>query len=262
MILDQIVQSKRRQLVKEKKSHPLHTYKDQIKEAPPTRDFAGVLQLNASGIIAEVKRASPSQGVFRSDFDPLALARTYIEEGVACLSILTERDFFLGKDQYLADIRKISPLPILRKDFIIDPYQIYQSRALGADAILLIVSILTPDQLVEFQEIARSLGLQCLVEVHTLDEVHQAVAAGARLIGINNRDLTTFQTDLAVTSHLLPHIPPGIIVVSESGISTGKDAAYLKSLGAQGLLIGQALVESEGLAATIDHLKGGDHDCH
>lgn len=213
---------------------------------PPPRDFAAALRLPGRvAIIAEVKKASPSRGVLRRDFNPAALARTYAENGAAAISVLTERFYFLGDWRHLKTVRSAVDIPVLRKDFIFCEEQVAESRLLGADAILLIAAVLRDDQLERLLEFADQKGLQCLVEVHDEKELERAVSAGACIIGINNRDLWTFETDLSVTERLAPMVPQGCTIVSESGIQTPEDIERVRQAGVHAVLIGEALVREE-----------------
>lgn len=210
---------------------------------PPPRDFAAALRLpDRIAIIAEVKKASPSKGVLRRDFNPAALARTYAENGAAAISVLTERFYFLGDWRHLKSVRSAVDIPVLRKDFIFCEEQVTEARLLGADAILLIAAVLRDDQLKHLLEFAAQKGLQCLVEVHDERELQRAVSCGARIIGINNRDLRTFQTDISVTERLAPMVPEGCTIVSESGIHTPEDIQRVSKAGAHAVLVGEALV--------------------
>ncbi|MDK2934898.1 MAG: indole-3-glycerol phosphate synthase [Clostridiales bacterium] len=202
MILDKIVAHKRNQIERQKKAVSIDELKEKLKSSniPKTRDFYSALNKpDALSIIAEVKKASPSKGIICHNFEPIKIAHTYFQNNVEAISVLTEQEFFMGSDDYLYQIRQNVPTPLLRKDFIVDCWQIYQSRLLGADAILLIVSILTDEQLKKFQIIANILGMQCLVEVHDEKELERALLTNARIIGINNRNLKTFETSLATT---------------------------------------------------------------
>ncbi len=213
--------------------------------APPPRDFHGALA-DPSGLslIAEVKRRSPGAGAIRPDLDPVALAERYAGGGARALSVLTDGPWFQGALEDLTRIRERVTLPCLRKDFVLDPVQVHEARAAGADAILLIVRILDDGALRELRVLAESLGMGVLVEAHDGGEVERAVASGARILGINNRDLATFVTDLQVTLDLLPAVPPEVVLVSESGIRTGGDAARLAARGVDAILVGEALVRT------------------
>ena len=207
-------------------------------------------------IIAEVKKASPSAGVIRPDFDPVAIARTYERHGADCLSVLTDQQFFQGQLKYVADARDATALPVLRKEFILDRYQLLESRAAGADAVLLIAEILPGDRLKTLFDEATALDLHVLVELHDADQLSRVIDCGATLIGINNRDLRTFDTRLDHTLQLLPRIPPGPIVVSESGIKTNADIRRLEAAGVKAVLVGESLMRAPDIGAALDELRG------
>jgi indole-3-glycerol phosphate synthase len=207
-------------------------------------------------LIAEVKKASPSKGVIREDFDPVKIARTYEESGASCLSVLTEKKFFQGRLGYLDDIGKDVRLPLLRKDFIIDEYQIYETRTAGADALLLIVACLGHHQLEDYLGLAGRLGLDVLIEAHTYKELDRVLLTGARLVGINNRDLATFKVDLQTTLELLKDIPDDCIVVSESGINTREDVLMLHKAGVDAILVGESLMREKDIGKKVKELLG------
>ena len=257
MILDTIVAHKRIELENNKQRMPLDTLKRKVRDLPPTRDFRAALSVpNCVHLIAEVKKKSPSKGIIREDFDPVGIARIYAENGASAISVLTDQEFFAGELAYLSAIREAVTLPLLRKDFTIDPYHIYQARLAGADAILLIVSILTLAQLREFTEIAQNLGLASLVEVHTEAELELALTAGAEVVGINNRDLKTFHTDIVTTFRLKTSIPTHKIVVSESGINTHSDVMKLEAAGINAILVGESLMRSPNIGNKVRELLG------
>lgn len=243
MILDDIVASKRSELAVQKQAMPLAQLQDMEffhTEPPP---FLNTLrEWPGRAIIAEVKKASPSKGVIRSNFDPVFLAQTYATHGAAAISVLTERRFFQGSLEYLRLIRAQVPLPLLRKDFLFDPYQVYEARAFGASAILLIVAILSDEQLIELSGVAATLGLDCLVEVHDEAELQRALACGAQLVGVNNRDLRTFHTTIETSQRLVPLIPAGVTVVSESGLSRHEELTQLEAQGVRAFLIGETFM--------------------
>ncbi len=223
--------------------------------AQPARGFARALAQPGISLIAEVKKASPSRGVICADFHPAAIARTYEAAGAAAISVLTDEPFFQGKLAYLEEVRAVTSLPLLRKDFIIHPAQIYE--AVGrADAVLLIVAALDPAQLADFLALATACGLDTLVEVHDRAELEIALASQAPVIGINNRNLRTFQVDLGTTRALLPHIPTDRVVVSESGIRTAADVAQLRKAGVHAILVGESIMTSADPASTIHELLG------
>ena len=255
-ILDEIVAAKRVELARQQELMPLPALKEQIAARPAPLDLAAALGGGPVSLIAEVKKASPSRGLLCPDFDPVRLARTYADNGAAAISVLTDPRF-QGEPEHLSSIKAAGAsgtAPALRKDFIFDPYQVYEARAMGADAFLLIVAILAPAQLAELLALGRELGLSCLVEVHDAAELQTALAAGAAVVGINNRDLRTFQTDLATTEGLAPHIPPDKIIVSESGIHTGEHRRRLGQLGVNAVLVGEALVTAPDVAAKVREL--------
>jgi len=253
-MLDRIVAEKRKEVAQRKKSLPLSTLKERMAQCQAPLDFAAALSGDSTRLIAEVKRASPSRGVLCVDFDPVALAKTYARGGAAAISVLTEMKYFQGGLDHLVAIREEVRLPLLRKDFIFDPYQIYESRAYGADALLLIVAILSQEQLKELLSLSRSLSISCLVEVHNESEVERALSSGAEIIGINNRDLATFAVDINTTYRLRPLIPQERIVVSESGISRREDVEKLKEWGVRAVLVGEALVTAEDIPTKMKEL--------
>ena len=256
MILDQILAVKREEIARLKKEASLARLQDAIVGLLPTRDFRKAMSYRPCAIIAEVKRSSPSQGRIRKDFDPLRIAAIYEKHGAQAVSVLTDKQFFEGKGAYLAAIKKAIGLPLLRKDFIIDAHQIYESRILGADALLLITAILEQGQLQEYIELSEELGMAPLVEVHTKAELGKALAAGAEIIGINNRDLKTFSTDLKRTLELMPMIPADKVVVAESGIATRQDIELLLGAGVKCFLIGEALMRADDIGQKLAELLG------
>jgi indole-3-glycerol phosphate synthase len=250
MFLETIVKNKRAELVHLKREQPLSFLKERITESLPLRDFKGALtspsqtgEQAATRIIAEVKKASPSKGIIREDFNPVELARTFEENGAAALSVLTEKKYFQGNIDYLESIKRATALPLLDKDFIIDPYQIYQARMYGADAVLLIAAILTDDLLSGYLALTEKLGLSALVEVHTLDELKRVLPMHTPIIGINNRNLTTFQVTTKTSLELLNYIPEDTLVVSESGIHSKQEIIFLRERGIDAFLIGEALMK-------------------
>ena len=253
-MLEKIVADKKEELKQHKKAAPASEMEARIARRTGTLDFASALKGDGVRLIAEVKKASPSKGVLCPDFDPVALARTYADNGAAAISVLTEEKYFGGHLNHLSEIRMEVEIPLLRKDFIFDPYQVYESRACGADALLLIAAILEPEQLNELLSLSRELGLSCLVEVHNENELEAALHSGAQIIGINNRDLKTFSVDIGTTQRLRPLVPKDKTVVSESGISRRQDMAYLKELGVDAALVGEALLTAGDIAAKIREL--------
>ena len=233
---------------------PLSRLEERIAQRKAPLDFAFALGGDHTRLIAEVKRASPSRGLLRPDFNPVALARTYAQGGAAAISVLTEANYFDGSIDYLAAVREEVELPLLRKDFIFDPYQVYESRAYGADALLLIVAVLSQEQLAEFLALSHSLGLKCLVEVHSEGEVERALLSQAKIIGINNRDLNTFAVDINTTCRLRPLIPERRIVVSESGIRSRSDVEKLRGWGVNAVLVGEALVTASDIQTMVREL--------
>ena len=257
MILDSIVAHKREELKRDKERTPIQTLKRRIPNLPPTRDFGAALEApGAVNLIAEVKRRSPSKGVIREDFDPVEIAKIYAQNGASAISVLTDDRFFGGDLSYLSAIRDAVGLPLLRKDFTIDEFHIYQARAAGADAVLLIAAILTPEQLREFIGIAGRLNLGALVEVHTQAELEIALDVGAEIVGINNRDLRTFHTDIATSFRLRESIPDDKIVVSESGIHTREDVVRLGEANVNAILVGESLMRSTDIGEKVRELLG------
>jgi len=242
MILDEIVAVKRRQLELEKEERPLEFIRQELKPRE-IRDFEAALKGDGISIIAEIKKASPSKGVIVENFNHKEIAGIYEEINIDAISILTEKHFFKGSNEYLKEAREITTKPILRKDFIIDEYQIYEAYEIGADAILLIAAIL-PGRLKNLYHLASRLGLHVLIEVHNKEELEEALETGGRIIGINNRDLKSFQVSLKHTEELIKYIPTDKIVISESGISTAQDIKYLESLGVDAVLIGEAFMRN------------------
>lgn len=257
-ILDRIVADKRAELVAAKATEPVDDLKRRATDAPASRSLEQALRKPGVGLIAEVKKASPSRGLLRSDFDPETLARTYAEAGATAISVLTDNKHFQGSLDHLRGISEALPdgPPLLRKDFLFDEYQLYEARSAGADAVLLITAILEPALLSGLVAISRSLGMDSLVEVHDEPELERALAAGAEIIGVNNRDLRTFDVDLSTTERLAPLVPAGRIVVAESGIFSRDDIRRLAACGVQAVLIGEALVTEPDPRAKIQELFG------
>ncbi len=257
MILDQIVADNRLELETRKDSFPLEELRRVALEQPLPLDFASALRGERVQLITEVKKASPSRGVIRSDFNPAEIAQTYASNGASAISVLTEAKYFRGNINHLRDIRKAlgnKSLPLLRKDFIHDPYQVYESRAYGADSLLLIVAILRPEKLQELLRLSHELGMDCLVEVHDEAELKIALRSQAKVIGINNRNLRTFTVDLTTTERLRPLIPADRIVVSESGIKDRSDMEKLRKWGVDAVLIGESLLSAPNIAAKMKEL--------
>ena len=256
-ILKEIVAAKRLDVERLKVERPVALLEELIEEQPAPLNMAGALWGESVRIIAEVKRASPTKGLLRPSLDPSALATAYAENGAAAISVLTNEAYFQGSLADLDAVRAVSlPLrvPVLRKEFIFDPYQVYEARAHGADAILLIVAMLSLEQIGELLALSRSLQVQCLVEVHDEPELQTAVSAGAEIVGINNRDLRTFKTDLVVTERLAPMVPPGKIIVGESGISTREHVGRLRKAGVDAVLVGESLVTATDPGAKLREL--------
>jgi len=260
MILDEIVRSKRESLKQRKREMPLRELKRRCAGMTcRPLDFASALRGNDIALIAEIKKASPSKGVINADIDPVKLALTYAHNGAAAISVLTEEKYFNGSIDYLEAIRnsfdaeKIR-VPLLRKDFIFDPYQIYESRAYGADALLLIVAILDDDNLIKLINLSYTLSMKCLVEVHDKVELGRAVASGCRIIGINNRNLKTFAIDLHTTERLRPLVPDDRIVVSESGVKSRSDAEKLRKWKVNAMLVGETLSAADNVAQKMREL--------
>jgi indole-3-glycerol phosphate synthase len=257
-VLDRIVAHKREELAAVRAETSLEELRASLDGAPALRDFAGAIRLPGISLIAEVKKASPSRGVMREDFDHVALAGQYAEAGATAISVLTDEEHFQGTLAHLAAIRETLPEgpPLLRKDFIFDAYQLYEARYYGADAVLLIVAILEQDLLVELLLETRTLGMHPLVEVHDEAETERALAAGATIIGVNNRDLRTFEMDLSTSERLRPMVPVERTVVAESAIFTREDVRRLEACGIDAVLIGEALVTAPDPGAKIRELLG------
>jgi indole-3-glycerol phosphate synthase len=263
-ILEKIVWEKDREVASARERVSLEQLKKQVAELPATRDFLAALKAacRKPAVIAEVKKASPSKGVIREDFDPEAIARGYAAGGASCLSVLTDKQFFQGGFEVLVQVRQVVDLPLLCKDFILSPYQLYQARAAGADAALLIAAILTDADMAYLLKVARTLGLTVLVEVHDATELERVLALdGVQLIGINNRDLATFHTDLATTEGLMARYgeqvrAKGCLLVSESGLFSRDDLDRVQSAGADAVLVGESLMRQEDVTAALEGLIG------
>ena len=257
-ILDMIVERKKERLLLARLRKPLSELKAVIRDMETPRDFHGAIRRGAGPIrmIAEIKRSSPSKGLIRKDFDPVAIASIYERKAVDAVSVITEEDFFHGRLDFLPSVKKTVAMPILRKDFVFDEYQIYEARANGADALLLIASILGSSQASDYLHRARELRMSVLFEVHDSEELGKALETKARIIGINNRDLKTMIIDLATSVRLKKAIPDDRTVVSESGISRREDVIAIESAGIDAMLVGTCLMESEDIGAKIDQLRG------
>ena len=264
MYLDKIVATKIKEVEILSEAFSLAKVEREIAELPPTRGFRNALTIHRKrgmGLIAEVKKASPSKGLIRADFDPVAIAKGYESGGADCLSVLTDVDYFQGSGAYLQQVRKVVSLPLLRKDFIIDEKQIYEARLLGADAVLLIAAILTPSALSAFTDLAASLNLDVLIEVHDRKELEAVLDTGKAtdkhvLLGINNRNLRTFETSLHTTTELAALIPQGVPIISESGIAGPMDIEFLKGTRADGVLVGEYLMRQANVEVAIHDLLG------
>jgi indole-3-glycerol phosphate synthase len=250
-VLARILAYKRDEVAARKRARPLADIDRDAAAQQPPRGFLDALETTRDrpALIAEIKKASPSKGLIRADFDPAALARAYAEGGAACLSVLTDAPSFQGRDDDLAAARAATPLPVLRKDFMVDPWQIAESRALGADAVLIIMAAVDDDCASDLADAASAYGMDALVEVHDEAELERAAALDAQLIGINNRSLVSFETDLAVTERLAPRVPTDRLVVAESGIFTPVDIDRLKRAGAHAFLVGESLMRQPDVAA-------------
>ena len=248
-ILKKILARKREEIAERSASVSIDALKEQIETASPVRDFAAAmrakLDAGQSAVIAEIKKASPSKGVLREDFRPAEIAVSYEKGGAACLSVLTDRDFFQGSEAYLQQARNACNLPVIRKDFIIDEYQVYEARAIGADCILLIVAALDDAQLVALANLAEQLGMAVLVEVHDAEELERAKALKTPLFGVNNRNLKTFEVSLQNTIDLLAAMPDGCIVITESGIHAREDVMLMRSKRVNSFLVGEAFMRCE-----------------
>jgi indole-3-glycerol phosphate synthase len=243
-ILDKIIARKRDELVERRKKRSLHNLEQLVQIAAPVRGFAKSLSGRRPAVIAEIKKASPSKGIIRADFNPSQIAAQYEKAGAACLSVLTDIDFFQGNDLYIKEAQAVTKLPVLRKDFMIDPYQIIESRALGADCILLIVACLSDAQMNELYYVATKLKMDVLVEVHDRAELDRALELPTPLIGVNNRNLKNFQVSLNTTLSLSKYIPSDRLLVTESGINTPNDVALMQSQGIHTFLVGESMMRA------------------
>lgn len=258
-MLKEIFNHKRTEVLAQRASVPLHEIRLMAQDAAPSRGFRQALETASGvGLIAEVKKASPSEGVIRENFDPAEIATIYEQNGAHCLSVLTDEKYFQGSRENLQLAREATNLPILRKDFIEDPYQVYQSRAWGADAILLIVAHLTLGQVTDLMGLAFMLGMDCLVEIHDELEMQTALAAEANMIGVNNRDLSSMTTDLRNSLNLIPRFNSKALAISESGINTLDDVRRVANAGAQGVLIGTTFCRAEDIGHKVRQVMGTD----
>lgn len=257
-ILDRILQRKQEEVAERKQRASLADLLELAQAQETPRGFSAALKRQIDhkrpAVIAEIKKASPSKGLIRANFDPAAIASSYAEHGATCLSVLTDIDFFQGADSYLQEARKACHLPVIRKDFMVDPWQIAESRAIGADCVLLIVAALSPAQLQELAGAATELGLDWLVEVHNQAELEQALELKPDMVGINNRDLHTFKTSLNVTYNLLADIPDGVTVVTESGILVREDVEEMLQHGVYGFLVGESFMRAHDPGAKLQEL--------
>ena len=257
-ILKKILTRKRQEITERSASVNIQDLKARIQSVPPARGFTKAIETTIKqgnpAVIAEIKKASPSKGVIREDFDPVAIAQSYEKGGAACLSVLTDVDFFQGSDAYLQQVREACALPVIRKDFIIDSYQVYESRSIGADCILLIVAALDDAQLQELSSLATELAMDVLVEVHDEQELHRALTLNTTLIGINNRDLRTFEISLQTTINLLPQIPKDRIVVTESAIHTPQDVTLMRQHDVNAFLVGEAFMRADDPGSKLAQL--------
>ena len=259
-ILQRILARKHEEVLQRSQIRALDSVRARAANQPPTRGFVeAIRRKHAAGeaaVIAEVKKASPSKGLIRPDFDPAAIARSYQAGGAACLSVLTDVDFFQGSNRYLGEARGACELPVLRKDFIVDPYQVFEARMIGADCILLIVAALEDGPLIEMSNLAHELGMDVLVEVHDIDELERALQADCELIGVNNRNLRTFEVSLDTSLQLKDAVPPDRTLVTESGIATRDDVARLRSVGIDTFLVGESFMREPDPGAALQRMFG------
>lgn len=257
-ILERIVAARRQALAQAKQTTPAAKLEERAAAAPPPRDFATALRRDALNIIAELKKASPSRGLLRAHYNPAALAPALEAAGACALSVLTASEFFQGSLEDLQTVRKLVGVPVLRKDFLFDPYQLFEARAAGADAFLLIAAILSPTELRQLITLGKQLGMSALVEVHTCEELERALAAGAEIIGVNNRDLKSFTVDMETSLQLIEAIPDSCLAVSESGLRSHDDLKRLRAAGFDAFLIGEHLMQAAQPAAALKLLLTGE----
>jgi indole-3-glycerol phosphate synthase len=256
-ILDEIVAAKRREVALRRTAVSEADLERRLEAAPPVRDFRAALEASTGvRIIAEVKKASPSAGVIRADFDPVAIAQIYERHGAACISVLTDEPYFQGRLAYLSAIRAAVRPPVLRKDFLCDRYQLLEARVAGADAVLLIAEVLPGPELPALLRATEALGMTALVELHDADNLSRVLDAGARLVGVNNRDLRSFVTRLEHTLDLMPRVPSDCCLVSESGIRTRADVLRLEAAGVRAVLVGETLMAAPDIGRKLDDLRG------
>jgi indole-3-glycerol phosphate synthase len=254
-VLSRIIEHKLREVAEAKLRRPVEIVQQELVAAPPVRDYVAALRAKSDvALIAEVKKASPSAGIIRADFDPVQIAKTYEAHGAACLSVLTDEHFFQGSLDYLRAVRKAVQIPVLRKDFIIDRYQVLEARAAGADCILLIAECLDDCQLRDLYFYASELGMESLIEIYDPENLDRVLKLDPPLVGVNNRDLRTFVTDLDQTLRLAPRLPESTLLVSESGIRTRADVDRLKAGGARAMLVGETLMRSADIGQAVDEL--------
>lgn len=258
MILDEICDHKRAEVAARRKAVPREALEERLQTAKPPRDFRRALREPGMSLIAEVKKASPTKGTFLEDVDPIDIASAYEQGGARAISVLTDQKYFKGSLDDLTSVRRHVGLPCLRKEFIVDEYQVYEARAAEADAILLIARVLSDEQLKDYHAVAKSLGMACLVETHDASDIERSLKAGANIIGINNRDLTTFEVDFNTTLTLKKLVPGGHVLVSESGIRTRDHVKMLEDGGIDAILVGETLVTSGNIVQTIRELLGTD----
>lgn len=248
-ILNRILARKTEEIAASKQALSIDQIRQQLEKSSAPRGFLKSLREKQTGglaaVIAEIKKASPSKGVIREDFDPAQIAQSYARGGAACLSVLTDQDFFQGHNDFLVAARNACSLPVIRKDFIIDPYQVYEARALGADCVLLIVAALEDEALAELHALSSNLDMDTLVEVHDQSELERALCLDLDMVGINNRNLRTFETRLSTTLDLLDHIPEGCLVITESGIHSSEDVKLMRNHGVNGFLVGEAFMRAD-----------------
>jgi indole-3-glycerol phosphate synthase len=259
-ILKKIIKRKTEEVAERQRVTPAEVLNHSLSQASPVRGFVNAIaqkiSMGKAGVIAEVKRASPSKGIIREDFQPAEIAQSYAQAGAACLSVLTDIDFFQGADEYLQQARAACELPVIRKDFFIDPYQVYEARTLGADCILLIAACLSDEQMDELNGLAHNLGMDVLIEVHNVEELQRTLPLNNRLIGINNRNLRSFETSLETTIDLLKQIPDDRIVVTESGIHTQEDVQLMRQNGVNAFLVGEAFMRADDPGSKLGELFG------
>ncbi|MBI2548467.1 indole-3-glycerol phosphate synthase TrpC [Candidatus Woesearchaeota archaeon] len=256
-ILNEILEHKRKEVQARKKETSLDTIKNKLSsEIFHMRNFKKALKKNGRiSIIAEIKKSSPSIGIIKANFDHILIAKEYDKANVDAISVLTDRRFFKGSLDFIREVKEVTNVPLLRKDFIIDSYQIYESKLYKADAILLIATVLTLRELKDYLRIAKELTMQCLVECHNKEEINKAISSGAEIIGINNRNLATFSVDVGRFSKLRKLIPKNVVVVSESGIKSSHDAAKIKADGADAILVGTSIIQSNNIAKKVEELR-------